>query len=327
MSGVVKGVKKVFKTVGKIVKKVWKPLVIAAAVYFTAGAALSYFGAAGAAGAGAGGAFAGASAGAGAAAGVGAGAAGAAAAATAAATTAAGAFAGAGAGAGAAAGVGAGVGGGTLAGATASGAFTRTALRMALGKGGINQTIAATTTSGTGGLGAGGIAAGGSTAGAAAAGTTGGGFLGSVGSASPSTVHKRVASGIERLMWTQTLISGVSGLMAPKPPTPDEAARANARFRGSYFGVNERGVAEFDPAQAYGEFMAPRQGESYRGAIPDRGIIQPPTATATAGAASAPVTPAATSRPVLANRQQQAPNFIDPENTGAYSPDDTYGIT
>lgn len=44
MSGVVKGVKKVFKAVGKFVKKIAKPVLIAAAVYFTGGLALSAFG-------------------------------------------------------------------------------------------------------------------------------------------------------------------------------------------------------------------------------------------------------------------------------------------
>ena len=44
MSGLVKAVKKVFKKVTKFVKKYWKYIVIAAAVYFTAGVALSYFG-------------------------------------------------------------------------------------------------------------------------------------------------------------------------------------------------------------------------------------------------------------------------------------------
>lgn len=43
MSGVVKAVKKVFKKVGKFIKKAIKPLLIAAAVYFTAGLALSAF--------------------------------------------------------------------------------------------------------------------------------------------------------------------------------------------------------------------------------------------------------------------------------------------
>lgn len=43
MSGVVKGIKKVFKAVVKVVKKVAKPLMIAAAVYFTGGLALSAF--------------------------------------------------------------------------------------------------------------------------------------------------------------------------------------------------------------------------------------------------------------------------------------------
>ncbi len=44
MSGLVKGVKKVFKKVGKFVKKYWKPIAAAVAIYFTAGVALSYFG-------------------------------------------------------------------------------------------------------------------------------------------------------------------------------------------------------------------------------------------------------------------------------------------
>lgn len=43
MSGLVKKVKKVFKKVTKFVKKYWKEIVIATAVYFTAGVALSYF--------------------------------------------------------------------------------------------------------------------------------------------------------------------------------------------------------------------------------------------------------------------------------------------
>lgn len=43
MSGIVKGVKKVFKGAVKIVKKVWKPVLMAAAIYFTAGLALSAF--------------------------------------------------------------------------------------------------------------------------------------------------------------------------------------------------------------------------------------------------------------------------------------------
>jgi hypothetical protein len=41
MGGLVKGIKKVFKAVGNIVKKYWKPILIAAAVYFTAGIALA----------------------------------------------------------------------------------------------------------------------------------------------------------------------------------------------------------------------------------------------------------------------------------------------
>lgn len=44
MSGLVKGIKKVFKKVANFVKKYWKYIVIAVAVYFTAGVALSYFG-------------------------------------------------------------------------------------------------------------------------------------------------------------------------------------------------------------------------------------------------------------------------------------------
>lgn len=43
MSGVAKAVKKVFKTVVKVVKKIAKPILIGAAVYFTAGMALSAF--------------------------------------------------------------------------------------------------------------------------------------------------------------------------------------------------------------------------------------------------------------------------------------------
>jgi hypothetical protein len=41
MGGLVKGVKKVFKAVGGFVKKYWKPILIAAAIYFTAGIALA----------------------------------------------------------------------------------------------------------------------------------------------------------------------------------------------------------------------------------------------------------------------------------------------
>ena len=43
MGGLVKGVKKAFKAVGGFVKKYWKVIAIAAAVYFTAGIALAYF--------------------------------------------------------------------------------------------------------------------------------------------------------------------------------------------------------------------------------------------------------------------------------------------
>lgn len=320
MSGVVKGVKKVFKTVGKIVKKVWKPLVIAAAVYFTAGAALSYFGAAGAGAATtAGAAGAGAAAG-GAAAGsvasmVGAGGAAATGVVT---STAAGVAAGSAAASSVAATMaGSGVAAGAFTAAhvssVAQAAFTRTATSMALNRvHGVKDATRIITTP-TSPMAA-------NTAGAAPGVTPPATPPADPGEMTP---YERSMS---NLMWSQTLISGVSGLLSPKPPTADQAARANARFRGSYFGVNERGVAEFDPAQAYGEFLAPRAGESYRGAIPDRGIIQP-AASATASAGGAPAVPVATSRPVLANRQQQAPNFIDPENAGAYSPDDTYGIT
>ena len=43
MSGLIKGIKKVFKKVTKFVKKYWKPILAAVAIYFTAGVALSYF--------------------------------------------------------------------------------------------------------------------------------------------------------------------------------------------------------------------------------------------------------------------------------------------
>lgn len=65
MSGVAKAVGKVFKGVVGIVKKIWKPLLIAVAIYFTAGAALGAMGAMAAGGS----AVAGAGAGIGAAAG------------------------------------------------------------------------------------------------------------------------------------------------------------------------------------------------------------------------------------------------------------------
>jgi len=45
MSGLIKGIGKVFKKVGNFVKKNWKYIAMAVAVYFTAGIALSYFGA------------------------------------------------------------------------------------------------------------------------------------------------------------------------------------------------------------------------------------------------------------------------------------------
>lgn len=44
MSGLVKAIKKRFEKITKFVKKYWKVIVIAAAIYFTAGVALSYFG-------------------------------------------------------------------------------------------------------------------------------------------------------------------------------------------------------------------------------------------------------------------------------------------
>lgn len=43
MSKLVKGVKKVFKKIGRFIKKHWKKIVLAVAIYFTAGVALSYF--------------------------------------------------------------------------------------------------------------------------------------------------------------------------------------------------------------------------------------------------------------------------------------------
>jgi hypothetical protein len=46
MSGVGHAIGKVFKGVVGIIKKIWKPLLIAVAIYFTAGAAAAYFGAA-----------------------------------------------------------------------------------------------------------------------------------------------------------------------------------------------------------------------------------------------------------------------------------------
>lgn len=62
MSGVVKGVKKAFKKVTKFVKRYWKEIVIAAAVVFTAGAAMGAWGAAAGSSAAAGGAAAGSTA-------------------------------------------------------------------------------------------------------------------------------------------------------------------------------------------------------------------------------------------------------------------------
>jgi hypothetical protein len=47
MGGVVKGIKKVFKAVGSFVKKYWKVIVIAAAIYFTCGMAMAAMPAAG----------------------------------------------------------------------------------------------------------------------------------------------------------------------------------------------------------------------------------------------------------------------------------------
>jgi len=44
MSGLVNSVKKVFKKATNFVKKYWKPILAAVAIYFTAGVALSYFG-------------------------------------------------------------------------------------------------------------------------------------------------------------------------------------------------------------------------------------------------------------------------------------------
>lgn len=43
MSGLVKGIGKVFKKVGEVVSKIWKPVLIATAAYFTAGLALQSF--------------------------------------------------------------------------------------------------------------------------------------------------------------------------------------------------------------------------------------------------------------------------------------------
>jgi len=300
MSKVVKGIKKVFRSVVKVVKKIWKPLVIAAAVYFTAGAAMSYFGAAGAT---AGVTGATAAAGAGAAGGTAASAAAAihGAAATmgattmAAGTTLGGALAGTSVSAVASAAAAAGQ-------AIARGAYTRTAMSMAAGKPAIPAAINAATTP--------------------PASTS---LLSRVGTA------VRGMEGYERAMYVQTLISGVSGLLAPKPPTPDQTAQANARFRGSYFGVGEDGKQEFDPVASYNQFWKPRAGESYRGAMPDNRDTQPPASPAAANAlASGSGGRLATGQSgASTHNKQQAPSFIQGDdnadgNAGYYSPDDSY---
>lgn len=306
MSKVVKGIKKVFRSVVKVVKKIWKPLVVAAAVYFTAGAALSYFGA-GAASAG----VAGATTAAGAAGGS--------------AATAAAAIHGAAATMGATTMAAGTTLGGALAGSTTAaiassaaavgqaavsaasrGAYTRTAMGMSAGKPAIPTAINAATTPPPG---------------------------------TPATLGSRIAGavrgmeGYERAMYVQTLISGVSGLMQPKPPTPDETARANSRFRGSYFGVNEQGQQEFDPVASYNEFWKPRAGESYRGAMPDNRGQAPATpaqspiatAAANAGRPTSQMQPRST-----APSTKKPPSFLEEDdnadgNAGAYSPDDFYG--
>ncbi len=301
MSKVVKGIKKVFRSVVKVVKKIWKPLVIAAAVYFTAGAAMSYFGAAGAT---AGVTGATAAAGAGAAGGTAASAAAAihGAAATmgattmAAGTTLGGALAGTSVSAVASAAAAAGQ-------AVARGAYTRTAMSMAAGKPPIPAAISAATTP-------------------PPAPTTLGGRIGAAVSG---------MEGYERAMYVQTLISGVSGLLAPKPPTPDQTAQANARFRGSYFGVGEDGKQEFDPVASYNQFWKPRAGESYRDAMPDNRDAQQPASPAAANALATGSgrRVAAGNSGASTHNKQQAPSFIQGDdnadgNAGYYSPDDSY---
>jgi len=304
MSKVVKGIKKAFKSVVKVVRKIWKPLVIAAAVYFTAGAALSYFGAAGATTAAAGTTTAVAG--------------------TTTAVTAAGAnlasvgLTGMGAITGTTAATAttatmglAGLGGslGTWSGATA--AFSRTTMAMAAGKPGIQAATNAVATPPP---------------------------------APPPSLGSRIGDavrgmeGYERAMYVQTLISGVSGLMQPKPPTADQTAQANARFRGSYFGVGEDDKQEFDPVASYNEFWQPRAGESYRGGMPDnRGQApaaqpQSPLATAASSANANQRRPTSSTQPrsTAPNTKQQPPSFLEDDenadgNAGAYSPNDYYG--
>ena len=310
MSKVVKGIKKAFRSVVKVVKKIWRPLVIAAAVYFTAGAALSYFGA-GAASAG----VAGATTAAGAAGGS--------------AATAASAIMGSSAAVGATTMAAGTTLGGALAGSTTAaiassaavvgqaavsaasrGAYTRTAMAMSTGRPGIPAAINAATTPAT---------------------------------QTPSLLSRvgtavRGMEGYERAMYVQTLISGVSGLLQPKPPTADQTAQANARFRGSYFGVNEDGQQEFDPVESYNQFWKPRAGEGYRGGMPDNRDQAPaaqpqsPLATAASSANANQRRPTSSTQPrsTAPNTKQQPPSFLEDDenadgNAGAYSPNDYYG--
>ena len=313
MSKVVKGIKKVFRSVVKVVKRIWKPLVIAAAVYFTAGAALAYFApAAGAAGAAAGVTGAAGAAAAGGSAAAASAAVSGAAAAMGATTMAAGTTLGgalAGTTTAAIASSAAAVGQAAVS-AASRGAYTRTAMAMSAGKPGIPAAINAATTP--------------------AAQTPS--LLSRVGTA------VRGMEGYERAMYVQTLISGVSGLMQPKPPTADQTAQANARFRGSYFGVGEDDKQEFDPVASYNEFWQPRAGESYRGGMPDnRGQApaaqpQSPLATAASSANANQRRPTSSTQPrsTAPNTKQQPPSFLEDDenadgNAGAYSPNDYYG--
>lgn len=300
MSGVVRGVKKIFRKVGQVLKKVWKPLAIAAAVYFTAGAAMAYFAPATAAATAAGGASAAATAG-------GMMSAAGSAAAAAGATAAAGAATAATGMVGAASSM-LGAASSAFSAASAAGIFSRTAMQVATGKGGASKVADAAITGPQ---------------------------------TQTPTLMSRIGSavkgmkGYERAMYVQTLVSGVSGLLTPKPPTPDEQARAGARFRGSYFGVDEKDRQTFDPVATYNEFFQPRQGESYRGVMPDRGTLGAPAAAAEPTGAAAATAAANQQRPGgRGGRQQQrnktAPvSFIEEDtnasgNAGYYSPDDEY---
>lgn len=252
MSGLVKGIKKVFKKVGKFVKKYWKYIAIAVAVYFTAGVALSYFGSTAAfssamPGFGVGGFFSKAAVAIG--------------------------FQGS-------AGVASGLSmtSGAFAAGTAAAGTIVPAGTLAAGSGGAISTltpVAATSAA----VPAGGTVAGTMTANAAAASAVGTGTLGAQVAATSSTALMKAATTAFKLQAASTLVSTIGGLFQESESETYE--KEHKLKYGNAFGVGrdgstEHGWASTGGSDAFGKIANPsRPGDAPAGGIAPSQFSQP----------------------------------------------------